>query len=73
LNFLRARRMDMKRPSRDPGPRIFIASLKSCEIVYLPESGQIVSLFAARRPQPADDGRIRAVSSSQEEEDGFEE
>ena len=64
----------MKRPTpRNPGPRVFIAGLKSCEIVYLPESGQIVSLFAARDPAPRDDGKIRAVSPSLDDEDDLEE
>jgi len=58
----------MKRAaSRDPGPRVFIAALRSCQIVYLPETGQIVSLFESREGDLRDDA-IRTASPAGEDD-----
>ncbi len=48
------------KPSKriDPGPRVFIAGWHHFEIVYLPASGQIVSLFTGER---ASDGVSKAI------------
>jgi hypothetical protein len=52
-----------------PGPRVFIAGLKFCEIVYLPETGQIVSRLPALKKPHREDRKIAAVSQSWDEED----
>ncbi len=45
----------MRRPKdSDPGSRVFIAGLRTFEIVYLPATGEITSWFDATGPFPED-------------------
>jgi hypothetical protein len=59
--------MNMKSPKNShPGPRVFVIGLSFCEIVYLPETGQIVSRLAG--PESVrEDRKIRTAGVAEDE------
>jgi hypothetical protein len=61
--------MKERKPVPPVGPRVFIVGLKFCEIVYLPETGQIVSRLPALKRSRGEDRKIATVSQSWDEEE----
>ncbi len=64
----------MKAPKNEPsGPRVFILGFRSCEIVFLPATGEITTRFVPDDGAAADGRKIRAASSPAEDEGREEE